>query len=374
MKEGLLYQELPGRKVRCGVCQRRCLVNENQWGYCQTRVNRKGKLYTSIYGVVSSVNVDPIEKKPVFHFKPGSECISFGTYGCNFRCIFCQNWQIAHFNGASLNLDQEKLLSPQEAIRMAKKSNADGIAITYNEPAIWLEYSLDVFKLAKTMGGAGGGRPIERLDHDECRGKPSDGTSSRQDPSFPFYTVWVTNGYATKETIDLIAPYLDVYRVDLKSFDDRFYQKLIKVPKASPVFETTKYVCQKYPQIHIECVTNIIPTRNDNPKNLTSIAKWIKENLGPKTPWHVTRFYPDAELTNVPPTPPETLFKAREIGLRKGLRFVYIGNMRVEKEDDTYCPKCDNLAIRRTGYLTEVLGVDKDGTCSDCGEELNIKT
>ena len=340
MKETLLYQKLTGGKTRCGICQRRCLITEGKWGFCQTRVNQKGKLYTSIYGIVSSINLDPIEKKPVFHFKPGSNCLSLGTYGCNFRCLFCQNWQIAHANVSSLNLDEQKLLSPQEAIKMALKSNAQGIAMTYNEPAIWLEYSLDVFKLAKK----------ENL-----------------------YTVWVTNGYGTKEALDLIAPFLDVYRVDLKSFDNKFYQKLIKVPQAKPIFETTKYVSQKYPQIHLECVTNIIPTWNDHPKNLTSIAKWIKENLGPQTPWHVTRFYPDAELTNVPPTPPETLFKAREIGLKLGLKFVYIGNMPVEKEDDTICPKCGNLAVRRTGYITEVLGVNKDGTCSDCGEDLNIK-
>jgi len=340
VKETLLYQKLTGGKTRCGICQRRCLITEGKWGFCQTRVNQKGKLYTSIYGIVSSINLDPIEKKPVFHFKPGSNCLSLGTYGCNFRCLFCQNWQIAHANVSSLNLDEQKLLSPQEAIKMALKSNAQGIAITYNEPAIWLEYSLDVFKLAKKAS---------------------------------LYTVWVTNGYGTKEALDLIAPFLDVYRVDLKSFDNKFYQKLIKVPQAKPIFETTKYLSQKYPQIHLECVTNIIPRWNDHPKNLTSIAKWIKENLGPQTPWHVTRFYPDAELTNVPPTPPETLFKAREIGLKLGLKFVYIGNMPVEKEDDTICPKCGNLAVRRTGYITEVLGVNKDGTCSDCGEDLNIK-
>ena len=340
MKETLLYQKLPGEKTLCGICQRRCLISEGKWGYCQTRVNQKGKLYTSIYGIVSSVNLDPIEKKPVFHFKPGSNCLSLGTYGCNLRCVFCQNWQIAHANASSLNLEGQKLLSPKEAIKMALKSNAQGIAMTYNEPAIWLEYSLDVFKLAKK----------ENL-----------------------YTVWVTNGYGTKEALDLIAPFLDVYRVDLKSFNDKFYQKLIKVPQAKPIFETTKYLSQKYPQIHLECVTNIIPRWNDSPKNLTSLAKWIKENLGPQTPWHVTRFYPDAELTDVPPTPPETLFKAREIGLKQGLKFVYIGNMPVEKEDDTICPKCGNLAIRRTGYLTEILGVEKDGTCSDCGEDLNIK-
>jgi len=149
VKEGLLYQKLPSKKVRCGICQRRCLVAENQWGYCQTRINKEGKIYSTIYGVVSSVNLDPIEKKPVFHFKPGSQCLSLGTYGCNFRCIFCQNWQIAHASMGSLNLDGQKLLSPNEAISLAIKSQADGIAITYNEPAIWLEYSLDIFRLAK---------------------------------------------------------------------------------------------------------------------------------------------------------------------------------------------------------------------------------
>ena len=188
------------------------------------------------------------------------------------------------------------------------------------------------------------------------------------------YTVWVTNGYATPQAIDLIAPYLDVYRVDLKSFDDKFYQKLINVPKAAPIFETTKYVNNNYPKIHIECVTNIIPGWNDDQKTLAAIAHWIKENLGEKTPWHVTRFFPYAKLTNVPPTPPETLYKAREIGLKEGLKFVYIGNLPVQSEDDTFCPKCGNLAIRRDGYSVKILGVDKNGRCLKCEEDLNIKT
>ena len=340
MKQALAYQRLPKSKVRCQVCQRRCLIKNGGWGYCQTRVNKNGKLSSVIYGVVSSANIDPIEKKPVFHFRPGSPCLSLGTYGCNFRCKFCQNYNISFASGSSLNIDQKKLLSPKEAIKMAKNSNAAGIAWTYNEPAIWLEYSLAGAKLAKKSG---------------------------------LYTCWVTNGYATRETIDIIAPYLDIYRVDLKSFDNRFYQKLIRIPKAKGVFETTKYVRQKYPNIHIECVTNIIPTWNDSDKNLKKIAAWIVKNLGKKTPWHVTRFFPCADLTDVPPTPPETLFKARKIGMKQGLDFVYIGNMSVDKEDDTFCPKCGNLAIRRTGYTTEVLGVDKDGNCTDCGEDLNIK-
>ena len=237
---------------------------------------------------------------------------------------------------------------------MAINSEAAGIAITYNEPAIWLEYSLDVFKLLKS-------------NHQSLITDHQSPVTGHQ------YTVWVTNGYATKETIDLIAPYLDVYRVDLKSFDDHFYQKLINVPRAKPVFETTKYLHNQYPQIHIECVTNIIPGWNDSDQNLKAIARWIIQNLGPKTPWHVTRFFPDAQLTNVPPTPPETLYRAREIAMKEGLEFVYIGNLAVDQEDDTFCPKCGNLAIRRTGYSVEILAVDKTGHCLDCGEDLNIK-
>lgn len=340
MKTTLLAKKQKDKKIACFTCQRRCLVSPGKWGYCQTRVNKNGRLYSVIYGVVSSVNVDPIEKKPVFHYQPSSPCLSLGTYGCNFRCQFCQNWDTAHANGASLNIDNQKLLSPQDALKIAKKSDAAGIAWTYNEPAIWLEYSLDGAKLAKKEG---------------------------------LYTCWVTNGYATKEAIDVIAPYLDIYRVDLKSFDDRLYKKLIGVPQAKGVFEVTKYVHDKYPKIHLECITNVVPKWNDSDKNLKMIASWIVKNLGKKTPWHVTRFFPYADLTKVPVTPSETLYKARKIGLKEGLEFVYIGNMSVDKEDDTFCPKCKNLAIRRTGYKTEILAVDENGHCTDCDYDLNIK-
>lgn len=338
MTQALLYQKLPGNKVRCQVCQHLCLISEDQWGYCQTRVNKKGKLYSAVDKIASAVNNDPIEKKPVFHYQPGSFCFSLGTFGCNFRCKFCQNWEIAWANGkekASLGTK----IPPQKAVDLTKKAGSAGIAITYNEPTIWLEYSLKVFKLAKKAN---------------------------------LYTVWVTNGYATRQTIDLIAPYLDVYRVDLKSFNDHFYQKLIGIPKAAGIFEMTKYVHDQHPKIHLEGITNLIPTWNDSEKDLKQMANWIRKNLGPKTPWHVTRFFPYAKLTSVKPTPPETLFKARKIGQKAGLEFVYIGNLAVDKEDDTFCPKCGQLAIRRNGYSIEVLGVSKKGKCSKCGEDLNI--
>jgi pyruvate formate lyase activating enzyme len=340
MKEVVLYEKLAKKNVRCLACQWRCLISPGNWGHCQTRINQNGKLYSVIYGVVSSVGVDPIEKKPVFHYKPGSACFSLGTYGCNFRCQFCQNYDISYAKGVSLNFDRAKILSPKQAVQTAKKSSAAGMAWTYNEPAIWLEYTVDCAKLAKK----------ENL-----------------------YTCWVTNGYATKEAIDFVAPYLDIYRVDLKSFADKFYQKLIGVPKASNIFETTQYVHKKYPKIHIECVTNIIPGWNDSEDNLRDLASWIVKNLGPKTPWHVTRFFPYANLTDVPPTPPETLFKARKLGIETGLKFVYIGNLPVEQEDDTFCPKCGNLAIKRDGYNIQLIGVDNNGHCQNCGEDLNIQ-
>jgi len=340
MKKALLYQKLKNKNVRCDVCQRHCLIAPGQTGYCQTRINKNGNLYTLIYGLASAINNDPIEKKPVFHYQPGSFCLSLGTFGCNFRCQFCQNWEIAWADGFHQGLKGIKI-SPQQAVKLAKKYHSKGIAITYNEPAIWLEYSLAVFKLAKKAH---------------------------------LYTCWVTNGYATKKTIDIIAPYLDIYRVDLKSFDDFFYQKLINVPQAAPIFETTKYIHNQYPKVHLECVTNIIPGWNDSDKNLEKIATWIIKNLGPKTPWHVTRFFPYAKLTNVPATPPETLFRAREIGLKAGLKFVYIGNLEVGKEDDTFCPKCGQLIIKRDCYQVQVLGVDKKGRCRFCGEDLNLST
>lgn len=352
MKEAILYKKLKSKTVQCNVCQRRCKIGEGQTGFCKTRLNKDGKLYTTIYGVVSSCNNDPIEKKPVFHYKPGSLCLSLGTFGCNFRCKFCQNWEISYANASKKEIvNGQKKISPKQAVEMALNLGSEGIAWTYNEPAIWLEYSLDCAKIAK-----------------------SPQTSSlKPQASSALYTCWVTNGYATREAIDLIAPYLDIYRVDLKSFDDKFYQKLIGVPKAAGVFEVTKYVHDKYPEIYIECVTNVIPGWNDDEKTLKKIANWILKNLGPKTPWHVTRFYPAAQMLEVPPTLPETLIKAQKIGFKTGLEFVYIGNIATETGENTYCPKCKTLNIKRTFYQTEILAVDKKGRCSKCGENLNLR-
>ena len=380
MHEALLYQKLPGKKTKCNVCQRRCLIPNGATGFCKTRINKERKLYTTIYGLISSANNDPIEKKPVFHYKPGSLCFSLGTYGCNFRCKFCQNYDIAYADAYELKTQksrppcfarrsgQAKLkTTPEEVIKMANNTNTQGIAFTYNEPAIWLEYSLDCLKLAK-----------DNLTSEESRSLPSHLRGGRMDSSeVNLFTCWVTNGYATKEAIDLIAPYLDIYRVDLKSFEDSFYQKLIGIPKAAGVFETTKYLHDRYPKIHIECVTNIIPGWNDDPETWRNIAKWIKKELGPLTPWHVTGYYPALPNPQLPdyPTPLSTLTAAKKIGQKEGLAFVYLGNVSSETGENTYCPKCQTLNIKRSGYVTEILAVEKKGNrgfCSKCAQDLNL--
>jgi len=337
LHKGILYDKLEGNRARCNVCQRRCNIAEDKMGVCLTRINKGGDIYSTIYGVVSSMNTDPIEKKPVYHYLPGTKSFSVGSFGCNFRCVFCQNWQIAYVDGTKIPAVEGRDLSPEDAVRMAKEHDCATISWTYNEPGIWIEYTLDCARLAKEQG---------------------------------LHTIYVTNGYATPEHLDLIGPYLDVYRVDIKSFSDEFYRKLINIPSAGGVLDVAKMAKDKW-HMHVETVTNVIPTWNDDPENLRAIARWIAENLGDRTPWHVTRFFPCAQLTDVPPTPIETLELAERIGREEGLKFVYLGNIAAG-DQNTYCPVCRSLAVSRFGYTTRVEGVTDQGRCAHCGEELGI--
>ncbi len=353
MQEAILYEKLKDKKVRCNVCSRRCVISEGRCGYCETRLNKEGKLYTLIYGLASSVCVDPIEKKPVFHYRPGTRALSLGTWGCNFRCVFCQNYDITYVNGkdlektasevgeqknSSARLPRKGILQPNLVSELARKEGCQGIAWTYNEPTIWLEYTLDVCKLAKKAG---------------------------------LYTVYVTNGYITPEALDTIGPYLNVWRVDIKSMEDKFYQEIAKVPAVSPILESTMRAKKKW-KMHIEVVTNIIPTLNDSDNNLKKTAEWIYKNLGLKTPWHITRFFPCLGLKHLPITPIETLERAEEIGKRAGLKFVYLGNIGGHPAENTICPHCGNLVIERVNYEVDLKGLDKMGRCKKCGEDLNI--
>ncbi|HEY3297641.1 MAG TPA: AmmeMemoRadiSam system radical SAM enzyme, partial [Armatimonadota bacterium] len=253
LHKAVLYDKLPDNRAKCNVCQRRCNIADGKMGVCMTRVNRGGDIYSTIYGVVSSMAVDPIEKKPLYHYLPGSKCFSLGSFGCNFRCVFCQNWQIAFEDGTKVPAVAGRRVSPEQAVELAQQYGCDSIAWTYNEPCIWLEYTLDSAKLAKEKG---------------------------------LKTVYVTNGYATPEQLDMIGPYLDVYRVDLKSFSDEFYRKLINISSSKGVRDVAKIAKDKW-NMHVEAVTNVIPTWNDSEENLRTTARWIVENLGDSTPWHV---------------------------------------------------------------------------------------
>ncbi|MBI2954293.1 MAG: AmmeMemoRadiSam system radical SAM enzyme [Chloroflexi bacterium] len=347
MREAILYQRLDGGRVVCNVCQWRCKIAPDHYGVCRTRLNKGGTLFTLIYGEISSVAVDPIEKKPLFHFYPGTKVFSLGTRGCNFHCRHCQNWRISyarHHEGGWLvegeSADNQSL-SVEQSIALAKQHGCSGIAWTYNEPGIWLEYTLEGARLAKQNG---------------------------------LYTAYVTNGFIAPEALDTIGPFLDAYRVDIKGFSDRAYSGLAKVPgeRWRGILDVAVRAKGRW-GMHVEVVTNVVPGFNDDDGQVQAIATWIRDSLGAETPWHITRFFPNAGLRQVAPTPVKTLRRARQIGREAGLRFVYLGNVAEEDGESTYCPACANLAISRRGYHTQILAMDVNGRCNRCGEDLNIR-
>jgi len=331
MREALLYEKLSGDRVRCNVCQRRCVIVEGERGYCFTRVNRNGSLYTLIYGEVSSLSVNPIEKKPVFHFYPGSRWLSLGSLGCNFRCPGCQNWEIAHSRVDSKGRGT-RYISPEECVRLAKDYGCLGISWTFNEPTLWFEYTLEGARLAKEED---------------------------------IYTNYVTNGFITEEALDTIGPYLDVFRVDIKGFSEETYRRIAHLSDFTRILETTKRAKEKW-KMHVEIVTNVIPGYNDDEGQLRGIASWIRRDLGADTPWHVTRFHPYLELSRLPSTPISTLERAREIGFEEGLHYVYLGNVPGHPGENTYCHNCKNLLIRRFVFDLQENNI-VNGRCPECG-------
>jgi len=328
--EAILYEKLADNKVQCNVCQRRCVISKNERGYCRTRLNHQGKLYSLIYSRVSSIMVSPTEKKPVYHFFPGSEWLSLGSFGCNFRCPGCQNWEIAH-SKVEEEIEKARHIPPNKLISVAMESRCMGISWTYNEPTLWLEYTLDGAKLAKTK---------------------------------KLYTNYVTNGFITPEGLDAIGPYLDVFRVDLKGFSEDSYKKLADIDDFSGILEIIKRAKKKW-GMHVEIVTNVIPGINDNEQDLWKMAVWICQELGKDTPWHVTRFFPHRQLANISPTPVNNLRKIRKMGLAQGLKYVYLGNVSEKKGENTYCPDCGALLITRKELRTSVLQLN-EGRCDSC--------
>jgi len=328
-----------GGRVRCGLCPHACLIAEGARGICGARAVVDGRLRALTYGLVSSVADDPIEKKPVFHFRPGTMVMSFGSVGCTMRCGHCQNWEISRPKGDDGSVPV-RFIAPVEAVEMALTQRAAGIAFTYNEPVIWLEWVLDTGRLAKARG---------------------------------LYTVMVTNGYVTGAGLDAFAEVTDVWRVDLKAFSEEPFRRLCKVRHPEAVREQA--VRAKHVHgMHVECVTNVVPTINDSDDELRAIARWIAADLGPETPWHVTRFMPYLEFADLDMTPLASLRRAREIGREEGLRFVYLGNVDEPGGEDTVCAQCGAICVRRIGYVTHAEHLAQDGACSVCGADLGVRT
>ncbi|RMF91474.1 MAG: AmmeMemoRadiSam system radical SAM enzyme [Methanobacteriota archaeon] len=328
--ESCLYEKLPEGKVRCRTCAWRCTIKEGKRGFCGVRENRGGRLYALNYGIVSSANVDPIEKKPLFHFYPGSYVFSLGTVGCNFRCLHCQNYQISQ---ASLD-ESIRILAeytPEQTIEMAKRYGCRGMAWTYNEPTIWFEYTYDSARLAKAEG---------------------------------LYTVYVTNGYMTADALERISPYLDAMNIDVKGFTEGFYRSLCKT-KLAPVLETVERAHNL--GIHIELTYLIIPTYNDSIEEISRFADWVAK-VDPNIPVHFSRFHPDYRLTDAPMTPTKTLEEAWKRA-RERLSYVYIGNVPGHEGENTTCPECGATLIERVGYSTKVKAM-KDGRCQRCGARV----
>jgi pyruvate formate lyase activating enzyme len=392
MKRAQLFQVLKNKKIKCLACQRYCQILEGRVGFCNTRLNKKGQLYSLIYGILNGIQVDPIEKKPLYHFYPGTQVLSLGSYGCNYRCKQCLNshcsWGqpardiLQELKTQSESAKSLKFVKPEEIVELAIRKDCPGIAFTYNEPSIWPEYVYDCAKLAKKKG---------------------------------LYTVFVTNSSWSKESLHYLASVIDAVNIDIKGFYAETYEKMGAF--FGEILGITELVVKKY-KILTELTTLIIPTINDSTKELTNIAVWIKKKLGPETPWHLSRFdpdlTPDKEFRKLTHTPIKTLKKAYQIGKKAGLKHIYVwapprssarrapprssarrapprssvrrapprSSVRrapAKKWDEdffsignTYCPKCGKLVVERTAWQPEMVGVDKDGKCKFCGEKINL--
>ncbi len=327
MQEAMLYDTLEDQKVQCHLCAHRCVVKHQKRGICGVRENQNGKLQSLVYARAIAKHVDPVEKKPLFHFQPGSRTYSIATVGCNFRCLFCQNADISQMPREFKRIMGEEF-PPEQVVLAARQSRCRSISYTYTEPTIFFEYAYETAKLA-------------HRSH--------------------MKNIFVSNGYMTPEALDLIQPYLDAANVDLKSFNDDFYKEQCGA-KLAPVLDSLKKL--KGMGVWLEVTTLIIPTVNDSDDELTEIAKFIKE-LGPETPWHVSRFHPTYRLTTLSSTPVATLKRAREIGLQEGLHYVYTGNIPGDQGEKTLCHHCGRVIVDRFGFSTGQYDIRK-GRCPDC--------
>lgn len=331
MKEAMFYEREANGRVQCGLCRFRCLISDGARGICAVRENRGGTLYSLVYGKLCAEHVDPIEKKPLFHVMPGSKSYSIATVGCNFRCRHCQNYTISQVSSHDKIRGAEQ--TPQEIVKKAIKNGCDSISYTYTEPTIYFEFAYDTARLAKAAG---------------------------------LRNIFVTNGYISKEALVTIASLLDAANIDLKGFTAGFYREYVQANLSEVLDSIVEYRKQG---IWIEITTLIIPGLNDSESELQGIAAFIADNLGVDTPWHVSQFYPTYKLTDRPRTPVNTLRMARDIGLAAGLRYIYEGNVPAKGGENTCCPSCSTLLIRRYGYQIESNRITS-GACPDCGQSI----
>ena len=328
LTDAMLYKSLERNKVHCFLCSHHCKIADSEFGFCGVRQNREGKLYTHAYGKLIAAHIDPIEKKPLYHFLPGSRSFSVATAGCNFRCGFCQNWQISQIEGGEQVVTGSLEAAPEEIAQKAQESGCRSIAYTYTEPTIFFEYAYDTARSGREGGLA---------------------------------NIFVTNGFMTAETLKTIQPYLDACNVDLKSFRAEFYKETCK-GRLKPVLDSIRLMREL--DIWVEVTTLVIPDQNDSEKELRDIARFIA-GVDSSIPWHISRFHPDYQFTDSRATPLETLRRANEIGKEEGLKFIYTGNVPGE-ESDTHCPHCGEIVIRR-GSMSVKENRLKGSQCPSCG-------
>jgi pyruvate formate lyase activating enzyme len=332
-KEAVLWDSAGEDQVQCNLCNFRCKLADGKFGICQVRRNEGGTLYSLNYHKVCSTAIDPIEKKPLFQFQPGSRSLSVACPGCNFRCDFCQNWQISQ-----LPRLHEKLVgrshTPEEIVQAAKQNRCANISYTYTEPTIFMELCAECGRLAKQEGLA---------------------------------NVFVSNGFMTIEAIEYAQDFLDGINVDLKAFTEEFYRDHCKA-RLAPVLDTLRHIAGNT-EIWLEVTTLIVPSLNDSEEEITQIAEFIAHELGPEVPWHISRFHPDYQQDRLSPTTSDALETAYEIGKQAGLHYIYVGNLPGCGKESTYCHECGNLLIERSGYRLGQYNI-VNGSCPGCGMKV----
>lgn len=333
LKRAVLWDAAEGKKVNCKLCAHRCVIGEGNLGRCCVRKNIDGVLYSLNYHKVCSANPDPIEKKPLYHFLPGSSSFSIATMGCNFRCDFCQNWQISQAAIEDGQIDGQAI-SPEQILTAAVRSGCKSIAYTYTEPTIFMELCSDCGRLAKEKGLA---------------------------------NVFVSNGYQTIEAINFAKDWLDGINVDLKAFSEDYYKRLCKA-HLQPVLDTLKYIA-KETRIWLEITTLLIPGENDSDEELKQLAEFIVSEVSADVPWHISRFSPQYKYTDAAPTPVKSLERAEQIGREAGLHYVYLGNVLGTKSENTFCYNCGRALIERAGYRILANHIE-NSSCPDCGTKI----